>query len=206
MTPYRSGDSASAGGGSSSAGASNAAPSEFAGENFMDLFGRSDSEAGFGLGHPASFGLQGSAQQGPPLASNDNFDATISKQQFNNFLGHAFLSVAQVHDFKMPWEKGVFKEIFSDDLQQPSFNMICFPRTELHEDNPEAAVQELAAAVSKPFGEDGSVYTRAISCISDSDFSAQQRRLRDSACNKWLSILMLALQSSDVGRKGRLHL
>lgn len=166
----------------------------------MNLFGRTDSDAGCGLDHFANFGLKSSLQQGLPPVSNDNVDATISRQQFNNFLGHAFLSVAHVNDFKMPWEQGIFKEIFSDDQQQPSFNMTWFPRAELHEDNPDATVQELAAAVSKQFGEDSSVYARAISCISDSDFSSQQRKLRASACNKWLSILMVSLQSSDVGR------
>ena len=127
-------------------------------------------------------------------------DATISKQQFDNFLGHAFLRVAQAHEIQLPWEKGIFKQIFGEDHQPPSLTLPWFPRMVMPEESPEATVQELASAATRPFGDDSSVYARAISCISDSDFKSQQSKLRLSACNKWLSILMVCLQESDVGR------
>ena len=131
---------------------------------------------------------------------NNVMDEPIPKQQFDSFLGHAFLSVAQASDIQMPWEKGVFKQIFGDEPLQQQFNMTWFPRLDVPEDGPDATAQALAAAAFKPFGEDDPVYARAIACLSDSDYSSQQSKLQSSACNKWLSVLMVCLQTSDVGR------
>ncbi|CAL1169286.1 unnamed protein product [Cladocopium goreaui] len=68
------------------------------------------------------------------------------------------------------------------------------------EDVPEATVLELAAAASRPSASESPVYIHAIACISDHDHDAQQSKLRLSACSKWLSILVLCLHASDVGR------
>ena len=50
-------------------------------------------------------------------------NAALSKQQFDRLVGHSFLSIAQVCDIKMPWEKGVFKQIFGEENQQPQLEM-----------------------------------------------------------------------------------
>ena len=201
--PFKSGDSLSAGEQSVSASASDAAPSERA-EGALtsvdNLFGRPDSGLPWQFGQFSDERHEDVAQQLSKHDDTGTIDATISKQQFDNFLGHAFLRVAQAHEIQLPWEKGIFKQIFGEDHQPPSLTMPWFPRTVMPEESPEATVQELASAATRPFGDDSSVYARAISCISDSDFKSQQNKLRLSACNKWLSILMVCLQESDVGR------
>ena len=72
------------------------------------------------------------------MASNsgDGTDttATLSKQQFDRYLGHAFLSVAQANNIVMPWEKGIFKQIFGEEQLQPSLEIPWFPRTEAVDD------------------------------------------------------------------------
>jgi hypothetical protein len=83
---------------------------------------------------------------------------------------------------------------------QPSLEVPWFPRFEAVADTPDATVRELAAAVNRPSVPGGPVYLHAISCISDLDHNAQQSKLQHSACNKWLSILTICLQASDVGR------
>jgi hypothetical protein len=77
-------------------------------------------------------------------------EAPLSKVQFDRFLGHAFLSVAQADNIKMPWEKGIFRQIFGEEQLQPSLDMSWIPRAEATEDVPEATVLELAAAASRP--------------------------------------------------------
>ena len=126
--------------------------------------------------------------------------ATLSKQQFDRYLGHAFLSVAQADNIVMPWEKGIFKQIFGEEQAQPSFEIPWFPRLEEVDATHDATVHELAAAVDRPSLTGGPIYLHAISCISDLDHDAQQSKLRSSACNKWLSILVICLHASDVGR------
>ena len=126
--------------------------------------------------------------------------APLSKQQFDKFLGHSFLSVVQASDLKMPWEKGIFKQIFEEASLQPSFNMSWFPRVQAVDDAPDATVQELAAAANRRLVGEDPIYSRAISCISDVDHSAQLGKLQMIACNKWLSILLVCLHDSDVGR------
>lgn len=203
LQPFRSGDSLSAGGQSVNASASDAAPSEKADRSVMsdaNLFGRSDSGLAWQFGHFFSEQHDDVAPRQSDIGDTGFSDVTISKQQFDNFLGHAFLKVAQAHEIKLPWEQGIFKQIFGEEHQQPSLTLPWFPRMVMPEESPEATVQELAAAASSSFGDDGSVYARAISCLTDSDFKSQQIKLRLSACNKWLSILMVCLPESDVGR------
>ena len=201
--PFKSGDSLSAGEQSVSASASDAAPSERAEGSIAsvgNLFGSPGSGLPLQFGHLSDERHEDVAQQLSKHDDTGTMDAAISKQQFDNFLGHAFLRVAQAHEIQLPWEKGIFKQIFGEDHQPPSLTLPWFPRMVMPEESPEATVQELASAATRPFGDDSSVYARAISCISDSDFKSQQSKLRLSACNKWLSILMVCLQESDVGR------
>ena len=191
-------------------------------------FRRSNSAGASGSAGPSSNGAGGSISDASELFGGPNFDmegnfnqfcnrfasgsvastsvesaditATLSKQQFDRYLEHAFLSVAQANNIVMPWEKGIFKQIFGEEQLQPSLEIPWFPRTEAVDDTPDATVRELAAAVDRPSASGGPVYLHAISCISDLDHNAQQSKLKHSACNKWLSILTICLQASDVGR------
>lgn len=117
LTPFRSGDSASAGG---SVAASSDIARSSAGSN-ENLFGGSNFEVDWKLTGFDNFGSEqpldgnfGSEQRleskfrGSPCADNAVTVAPLSKQQFDQFWGHSFLSVAQATDIKMPWEKGVF--------------------------------------------------------------------------------------------------
>lgn len=196
LRPYRAGDSASACN-------SEAASSEAAGSSIADvsnLFGNSDMSVDWNFDVLATDQHAAPDSQSIPCVLNKAADEPISKQQFDSFLGHAFLSVAQASDIQMPWEKGIFKQIFGDDQPQQSLNMTWFPRLNDLEDTPDSTVQELAAAAFHRYEVDDPVFARAIACISDSDFGSQQSKLRFSACNKWLSILMVCLHASDVGR------
>ena len=196
LRPFLPGDSGSACG-------SGIAPSEAAGSSSAEvsnLFGSPDWDFGWSADFLATDRQGKPAPQNAPHFDSCVADKTISKQQFDSFLGHAFLSVAQASDIQMPWEKGVFKQIFSDEPLTPSPRMTWFPHLDVPEDNPDSTAQVLAAAASNRVGEDDPVYARAISCLSDADYGSQQSRLCTSACNKWLSILMICLQASDVGR------
>ena len=130
LTPFRSGDSASAG--ESVAASPDKAQSSEVGN--MNLFGNSDFEddwkftgfQNFGSAQSLDVGFRGSI-----LADNPVSVAPMSKRQFDPFLGHSFLSVAQATDIKMPWEKGIFKQIFGEEQSPPSLSLSWFPRAEV---------------------------------------------------------------------------
>ena len=196
LTPYRSVDSISLDG---SAGPSSE-PVASSAVDTCELFGGPNFNLDSNVGQPFCDRSGDSVTQG--FVGNDSAgaEAPLSKVQFDRFLGHAFLSVAQADNIKMPWEKGIFRQIFGEEQLQPSLDMSWIPRAEATEDVPEATVLELAAAASRPSASESPVYIHAIACISDHDHDAQQSKLRLSACSKWLSILVLCLHASDVGR------
>ena len=77
------------------------------------LFGGSNFEVDWKLTGFDNFGSEQRLEskfRGSPCADNAVTVAPLSKQQFDQFWGHSFLSVAQATDIKMPWEKGVFKK------------------------------------------------------------------------------------------------
>ena len=61
-------------------------------------------------------------------------------------------------------------------------------------------VHDLFAASSNLDLSTGTIFPHAISCLSDQDFDSKQADLLRRACDKWLSILILDLQASEVGR------
>ena len=78
-----------------------------------NLFGGSNFEVDWKLTGFDNFGSEQRLEskfRGSPCADNAVTVAPLSKQQFDQFWGHSFLSVAQAADIKMPWEKGVFKK------------------------------------------------------------------------------------------------
>ena len=196
LTPYRSVDSLSLDGSaehSSDAVASSAVDTH-------DLFGGPDVNFDSDARQPFFDRSVDSGTHGMTGFDSSSTEAPLSKVQFDRFLGHAFLSVAQADNVRMPWEKGIFRQIFGDEPLQPSFDMSWIPCAQVPEDVPEATVLELASAASRPPAAESPVYVHAIACISDHDHDSQQSKLKQSACNKWLSILVLCLTSSDVGR------
>ena len=126
-------------------------------------------------------------------------EPVLPKNQFDRFLGHAFLSVAQPCDIKMPWEKGVFAQLFGEDLPQPQLLM---PWPQLTSVDSEASdvVQDLFASAPELDVSAGSIFPHAISCLSDKDYSCKMADLSRRAGDKWLSILVMDLQASEVGR------
>ena len=199
LTPFLSGDSASAG---ESIAASSDKAQGSAVSN-VNLFGSSDFGIDWNFTGLENFG------NGPVLDANVSGSASaddtvsvapMSKRQFDQFLGHSFLSGAQATDIKMPWEKGIFKEIFGEEHSQPALSLAWFPRAEVLEDCPEATVHELATVADRKLQGEDPVYARAILCVSDLDHKESQAKLLQVACNKWLSILLICLHASDVGR------
>ena len=126
-------------------------------------------------------------------------EPVLSKPQFDRFLGHAFLSVAQTSDLKMPWEKGIFAKIFGEEEQMPQFTVPCPQLTTGVEDSADV-VQDLADAASKVHSFSDAVFPHAISCLTDRDFQCKQTELMHKACDKWLAVLAVNLSSSEVGR------
>ena len=126
-------------------------------------------------------------------------EPVLPKNQFDRFLGHAFLSVAQPCDIKMPWEKGVFAQLFGEDLPQPQLLM---PWPQLTSVDSEASdvVQDLFAPAPDLDVSAGSIFPHAISCLSDKDYSCKMADLSRRAGDKWLSLLVMDLQASEVGR------
>eukprot|EP00435_Cladocopium_sp_Y103_P046612 s3790_g13.t1 len=100
----------------------------------------------------------------------------------------------------MPWEKGVFKQIFDEAPVMPKLDMDWIPGLDASADVSGDTAADLAAASTPVAVGAGPVHARAISCLSDLDFDSQQSSLRRSACIKWLGILNVCLSASDVGR------
>ena len=145
--------------------------------------------------HGVSSGVAGRIE----LPSNDKAEPVLTKSQIDRHLGHAFLSVAQATDIKMPWEKGMFAKIFGDDESLPQFSVPC-PHLQSVECGAVGAAQTLADLASGVQSSFDTIFPRAISCLSDKDFHDKQVDLKCKACDKWLAILALNLEDSEVGR------
>ena len=168
-------------------------------ESPQQLFGGSECEINFNaLGSTQSFDKVLDSHK---LESHvDSLaEPVLPKNQFDRFLGHAFLSVAQPCDIKMPWEKGVFAQIFGEDLPQPQLTVPCPQLTALDSEASDV-VQDLFATAPELDVSAGSIFPHAISCFSDKDYSCKLADLSRRACDKWLSILVMDLQASEVGR------
>ena len=197
LTPFRSSNRSS--GASSSVGTPSIANSV---DELCDgrLFGNSECDSDWSLipSEPGFRAASGDSHPGFKLAGDS--EPTLSKQQFDRFLGHAFLSVAQVSDLKMPWEKGVFAQIFGDEQPSTQFTVPCPQPWKPVDDEGATAVQDLVSAAAGVDTATGPVFQRAISCLTDKDFHGKQAELLRIACDKWLTILSTNFVSSDVGR------
>eukprot|EP00435_Cladocopium_sp_Y103_P063155 s1782_g24.t1 len=196
LTPFRSGNS-SVNAGSSDDSASIRSFGDYS-EVPSRLFGNSEPDLDWELVGTSNGACQHdsrsseSAVQGP--------EHTVSKAHFDRMVGNSFLSVANAADIQMPWEKGIFKQIFGDDTALPKFDMMWIPNKDEFSGPPEDTAKGLAAASVLHSSGAGPIHLHAISCISDLDFDGKQSELQRVACHKWLSILQLCLSASDVGR------
>ena len=163
------------------------------------IFGGSDFELSRNLLEPQDVSNEASEPIGHEPQQASSFKPVLSKQQFDNFLGHAFLSVAQWTEIKMPWEKGIFAQIFGDELPAPQFSMPC-PNLASTEIDPSRTVQDLVTAPSSTDLSFDMIFPHAISCLSDMDHQCRHLELSRRACDKWLSILAVNLEASEVGR------
>ena len=195
LTPFRTSPSCRA---SDSGGFSNSDELSCP-ESPQQLFGGSECEI--------NFNALGSMRSVSKVLDSQRLESSVDglaepilpKAQFDRFLGHAFLSVAQPCDIKMPWEKGVFAQIFGEDLPQPQLTVPC-PQLTAVDSEASDVVQDLFATAPDLDVSAGSIFPHAISCLSDKDYSCKLADLSRRACDKWLSILVLDLQASEVGR------
>ena len=156
----------------------------------QDLFGGPELEfSGSAFGHDLDCGNS--------LKSLDSgfqvdcaVEPVLTKHQFDRFLGHAFLSVAQYNNIKMPWETGIFAKIFEDDVSTPQLSVPC-PVLPAGNQDDASTVQEMFAASSSSDLNAGIVFPHAISCLSDKDFHNKLADMQRRACDKWLSIWSL---------------
>ena len=196
LTPFRS--DKSSGEVSNSDRASNA--DEFSvEESHGNLFGGSDCEINWSQVELNPGVGTASGSNAWEVLGDNIAEPVLSKPQFDRFWGHAFLSVAQTSDLKMPWEKGVFAKIFGEEETMPQFTVPC-PRLTTGIEDSADVVQDLADAASKVHSISDAVFPHAISCLTDKDFQCRQTELMHKACDKWLAILAVDLSSSEVGR------
>eukprot|EP00435_Cladocopium_sp_Y103_P006554 s3790_g2.t1 len=172
-------------------------------ENHSNLFGRLDSE--IDLDWQLVGDSSNDKHSSPPVecksdSASSQAGTVLTKGQFDRVVGHSFLSIVNPNDITMPWEKGIFKQIFEGDSVMPKFDMNWTPGFDTDAGSSGDTATDLAAASTPVPTCSGPVHARAISCLSDLDFDSQQSSLRRSACIKWLGILNVCLSASDVGR------
>ena len=126
---------------------------------------------------------------------------TLSQDNFEQFLSHAFLSTRGSLKVRMPWEKGVFKSIF----KKPDSGRLEWagqPRQWV-EHCMEAAVEpldELSVAMCSRPQLVGAYFEHALASGSDQSFFQQRQSLLESAVEKWFCIIRVNMLASAVGR------
>ena len=128
-----------------------------------------------------------------PVVSSAVYDAIFARNLFSNF---------DATCVKLPWEEGIFKEIFNDEPlsdalvpKMPVANLCSFDL-----DEPPLSVAESSASVADP----SSMLPVFESCISSGDdlhFHSKRQQLRDAAIGKFLVVLRYNLEVSVTGKQ-----
>lgn len=112
----------------------------------------------------------------------------------------SLLTNCQATDIVLPWETGIYKELFSDE----PFSQTLVPAMPIGalvsveaEPEPQVVGQQLAGAAS--FVDESPVFMRCIGSADDGPFNTVQAKLHMSAVNKFLVALRHNLKSSTTG-------
>ena len=128
-----------------------------------------------------------------PVVSTAVYDAIFARNLFSNF---------DATCIKLPWEEGIFKEIFTDDPlpeslvpKMPVANFCSFDL-----DEPPLAVASSLASVANPSLK-LPVFESCISSGDDLHFHSKRQQLRDAAIGKFLVLLRHNLEVSITGKQ-----
>lgn len=178
------------------------------------LFGNDVDDGGFGSGLHHE---PGASELSPSVVPSEFLDScalnptrnvaevaqpTVSTAVYNSIFARNLFSNCDAACIKMPWEEGIFKDIFSDDIlsdalvpKMPVANLCSF---EL--DVPPLTVAETLASVADPVPK-LPVFESCISSGDDLHFHSKRQQLRDVAIGKFLVVLRCNLEASVTGRQ-----
>ena len=129
-------------------------------------------------------------------------EPTMTQSQFQQGFSRSLLTnCTAVSNIVMPWEQGVFRELFSDDPygsvvpQMPLDNLVGPLQPGMEPQH----VGEVVASATV-FEQDGPVYMDVISSKDDVDFPSRMELLRERALAKLLVVIEYSLESSSTGR------
>ena len=130
-------------------------------------------------------------------------EPVTSSSNFSRMVHHNFLSNVKLHDIEMPWEQGVAKFVFGDELL-PSESLAAQPMWPTSSLVVEARSRDDVATgldiVLKAAGEvhHSSCFFSAVSNLADVRYVDKKKLELESACTKWISILKLRHGASSV--------
>ena len=133
-------------------------------------------------------------------------EPVVPASSFSRMVNHNFLSNVKLHDIEMPWEQGVAKLVFGDDLL-PSESLAAqplWPTSSLvvEAKSHDEVTADLGTAL-KMVGttHHSSCFFSAVSNIADVKYMDKKQLELESACTKWLSILKLCHGASSVSER-----
>ena len=127
-----------------------------------------------------------------PVVSAAVSDALFAKSLFSN---------VDVTGIKLPWEVGIFRELFSDDPmaeplvpKMPIGEFCCFDVGVA----PQQVAETIASLASRKGGQP--VFEKCISSCDEMHYQEKRQKLRDAAIGKLLIVLSQNLDASSTGR------
>lgn len=144
----------------------------------------------------------GSVADGYPLGG-DADEPVLTQSQFQlNFARDLLSNCTAVSEIVMPWEQGVFREIFSDDPigsvvpQMPVDGLVSPIQPGME---PQLVGEVVASAME--FDPSLPVFLGVISHKDDVDFPSKLEMLRERALSKLLVVIEYSLEASSTGRR-----
>lgn len=158
--------------------------------------GRPHLEAGAGSTGEGLSGPSDLFRQRAVMAPQPTLNAVTN----NAIFARSLLTNCQASDIVLPWETGIYKELFSDEPfgqnLVPAMPIGAFVSVE-SEPEPQSVGRQMAGAAS--FLDDSPVFMRCIGSADDGPFNAVQSKLHLSAVNKFIVVLRHNLESSVTG-------
>ena len=128
-----------------------------------------------------------------PVVPSAVYDAIFARNLFSNF---------DATNIKLPWEEGIFKEIFANDPMPdalvPKMPIAEFCSFEL--DQPPLSVASSMASLASPALK-MPVFEACVSSGDDLHFHSKRQQLRDAAIGKFLVLLRYNLDASITGKQ-----
>ena len=128
-----------------------------------------------------------------PVVSSAVYDAIFARNLFSNL---------DATNIKLPWEEGIFKEIFADDPMPdalvPKMPIAEFCSFEI--DQPPLSVASSMASLANPTLK-MPVFESCVASGDDLHFYSKRRQLRDTAIGKFLVVLRYNLEASITGKQ-----